>query len=209
MHHQALAFPALSAGLASQDLKADSSAGAKSAAKALLLAQLDIDPSVLQSTLESSDKGIRTSYLKYQSHLQADSTLKQKILDGTWVGRKPTATELIELFVSKSMWHSHYSLFGQVSNYPLLKKWLDNETDAPGDFEVWGYEKLSYNFKDMKDYMRDSMRNTATEVGTSSSLVRDSKKSKGKGKEKEKEKEKKTDKSKKDKKSSSSKKKAK
>lgn len=113
------------------------------------MALLNVDSSVL----ESSDKGLLVSYQKYLACLQADHTLKGMLANGTWVGKKPPTTDVIELFVSKSMWHSHYTLFEQVPNFPVLKSWLDNGPDAPSDFEVWGYEKLSYNFKDLKDYI--------------------------------------------------------
>lgn len=183
------------------DIKAGPATGAsKSAGKTELMALLNVDSSVL----ESSDKGLLVSYQKYLACLQADHTLKGMLANGTWVGKKPPTTDVIELFVSKSMWHSHYTLFEQVPNFPVLKSWLDNGPDAPSDFEVWGYEKLSYNFKDLKDYI-------ATGGGTSS------KKEKGKGKAMDTDKIKKKkegsgskkDKTKKDKKGSGSKKKAK
>ncbi|KAG6912182.1 hypothetical protein DXG01_016675, partial [Tephrocybe rancida] len=124
--------------------------------------------------LESTDRGLRAAYQKYCAFLHAETTLREKLDDNSWVGQKPTNTEIIEIFVSKSMWHSHYSLFGKVSNHPLLIKWLDNDPDKPGDFELWGFEKLSYNFADLREYLKGQAG--ATEKASK------------KGKEKEKEK---------------------
>lgn len=77
------------------------------------------------------------------------------VADGTWTGRKLTSVDLIELFISKSFWHSHVrKYFGKVSNYPLLVDWLDNESqDRPPDLEVQGVEKSSYTFKDLDGYL--------------------------------------------------------
>ncbi|KAG6850353.1 hypothetical protein H0H87_012495, partial [Tephrocybe sp. NHM501043] len=60
--------------------------------------------------------------------------------------------------------------------------WLDNDSDRPSDFELWGFEKLSYNFADLKEYFKGHAG--ATEKGSK------------KGKEKEKEKAQKEKKSK-------------
>jgi hypothetical protein len=81
------------------------------------------------------------------------------VADGSWNGNKLTGADLIQLFVSKSFWHSHYKpLFSKVSNYPDMLKWLDGEKDRLSDEDLWGYKKGSYNFKDLKVYMENTMK---------------------------------------------------
>ena len=77
--------------------------------------------------------------------------------DGSWVGDKVTAVELIELFVSKSFWHSHVKkYFSQVSNHPLMVDWLEHGEDQPSNLDVWGVKKPSYTFKDLKEYLEQA-----------------------------------------------------
>ena len=104
---------------------------------------------------DRSDHSLHTAYQKYKGHLEASQTHDRMVAGGTWTGRKLTSVDLIELFVSKSFWHSHVKkYFGKVSNYPLLVDWLENEPqDRPSDLEVWGVEKSSYTFKDLDGYL--------------------------------------------------------
>ena len=54
--------------------------------------------------------------------------------DGSWTGEKLTAVDLIQLFVSKSFWHSHYKpLFSKVSNSPDMVAWLEGDADRLAD----------------------------------------------------------------------------
>ena len=76
----------------------------------------------------------------------------------SWNRKKLTAVDLIELFVSKSFWHSHIKPnFSKVSNYPLMVKWLENDLEeSVSDLDVWGVEKASYNFKDLHAWLEES-----------------------------------------------------
>jgi hypothetical protein len=71
--------------------------------------------------------------------------------DGTWTLRKPRSDELIEIFVSKGVWHSKYQkLFLAAKDHGLLLKWLENGQNPPSNITVFGDEKNSYSFKDLK-----------------------------------------------------------
>ena len=56
---------------------------------------------------DHSDHGLQISYKKYKAHLEACNTYNQMVSEGSWLGNKLTAVDLVELFVSKSFWHSH------------------------------------------------------------------------------------------------------
>ena len=77
------------------------------------------------------------SYKKYKAHLEACHTYNQMLSDGVWTGNRLTAIDLVELFVSKSFWHSHVKKYcSQVSNHPLMVKGLENGEDKPEDIDV-------------------------------------------------------------------------
>ena len=96
--------------------------------------------------------GLKLNYAKYKACLIAQDTLRQMIKDGTWPDdiKKPSATNVIELFVSKSYWH-HYMTpaFHDIAHYPVLQEWLEDEKDGPADEDVWGTAMLSYTFSDL------------------------------------------------------------
>jgi hypothetical protein len=104
-----------------------------------LLAALAIPPHL---TARDKDQSLHLHYLKYKACLQAQQTLDMRCAEGTWPGKKPTSTEIIELFTSKSMWHSHLKCaFSTINNYPLMLKWLDGGEGSPSDLDVWGWNK--------------------------------------------------------------------
>jgi len=97
--------------------------------------------------------GLKLNYAKYKACLQAQETLTQKIKQGTWPAgiKKPTSTDIITLFVSKTSWHSFMTpAFHDISHYPLLKEWLEDENGGPSDADVWGTEQSSYSFPDLQ-----------------------------------------------------------
>ena len=119
---------------------------------------------------DRDDRGLRVAYEKYKAYLEACRAYEKKVADGSWTGRKLAGVDLIQLFVLKSFWHSHYKpLFSKVSNHPDMIKWLEDEKDKPSDEVLWGYKKGSYQFKDLRDYLEQ----------------KEKKKGKGKGKGKD------------------------
>jgi hypothetical protein len=61
---------------------------------------------------------------------------------------------LIELFVSKSVFYTQYAkIFPRVHAYPKLLEWLKNGDGASTGLEIFGVEKSSYHFKDLRDVL--------------------------------------------------------
>ena len=144
----------------------ETSASGLESFKLEVLSQLGIPTHLADRT----DRGLHVAYEKYKAHLEACHVYERKLADGSWIGSKLTAMDLIQLFVSKSFWHSHYKpLFSKVSDYPDMVKWLEGAKDRLSNGVLWGYEKSSYQFKDLKVYLQQR-----------------EKKGKGKGKVKEK-----------------------
>ena len=106
---------------------------------------------------DHNDRGLLVAYEKYKAYLEACCVYEEKVADGSWTSCKLTGVDLIQLFISKSFWHSHYKpLFSKVSNHPDMIKWLEGERDKPSDEVLWGFKKGSYHFKDLKDYLEQN-----------------------------------------------------
>jgi hypothetical protein len=106
--------------------------------------------------LDQADGGLRHAYEKYKAYLQACKTYGEMVADKSWVGDRLTGLDLIQLFLSKSFFHSHYKkFFSKVSQYTEMVDWLENSGDALSDGELWGEEKGSYNFKDLQKFIEE------------------------------------------------------
>jgi hypothetical protein len=109
--------------------------------------------------LRDSDKierGLHLYYKKYKACLSALSLSESMASAGKWAIRKPSDTEVVELFIGKTMWHDKLKkTFSRVSKYPEMLKWLNEEEDGLPDIDVWGEEKTLFTFKDLKSWLDD------------------------------------------------------
>ena len=100
------------------------------------------------------DVSLQVAYQKYCAYLMACQTLDRMHADKSWRGKKPSKTELVEIFVSKSFFHSHYKrLFSKVAEYPDMVEWLECKGEQGSDVEVWGVEKAIYNYRDLEIWL--------------------------------------------------------
>ena len=98
---------------------------------------------------------LQLAYKKYMAFLVACQTLSDMIKNWTWPIKRPTRTELIELFVSKSFFHSHYQrYFSKVADYPNMIAWLEEEPDSV-DIDVWGVQKDNYSFTELRVWLQN------------------------------------------------------
>ena len=103
-----------------------------------------------------------------------------------WTIKKPARVDLIELFVSKSYFHSHYKIFfPKVTDYPDMVAWLEQQEDQLSDVDVWGIQRINYTFTNLETWLANggTLRVEEEEYMDHKQV----KKSKGKGKGKEKE----------------------
>lgn len=146
-----------------------------------LIALLSISPSLT----ERKEKGIRIAFQKYKAYIEASQTVDRMVTEGNWPGKKPSSTDLIEIFVSKSVWHSHYKpFFSKIPNHPEMVAWLEEEEGHLSDLELWGVQKHTFTFQDLKKYL-DNKEQTTKDKGkkkADSSNKGESSKSKKKGK---------------------------
>jgi hypothetical protein len=63
-------------------------------------------------------------------------------------------TDIIECFVSKTVWHSKYTaFFPRIKLYPELLGWLESRPNARDGMGIFGFEKTAYSFSDLKAVM--------------------------------------------------------
>jgi hypothetical protein len=105
-----------------------------------------------QLTKYVKSPGLKLNYARYKACLTAQGTLGKKLKDGSWPldVKKPTVTEIVELFVSKSYWHKYMTpAFHDISHHPLIMEWLEDLENGPSDIDVWGAVQTSYGFNDL------------------------------------------------------------
>lgn len=130
---------------------------------------------------DRNDRGLHVAYEKYKAYLEACRVYERKVAEGNWTGGKLTGADLIQLFVSKSFWHSHYKpLFSKVSNHPDMIKWLEGDKDRLSDEALWGFEKGSYQFRDLKEYLEKQEKKRGKGKGKEEKSEGSSKKKKDK-----------------------------
>jgi hypothetical protein len=99
---------------------------------------------------------VHLAYTKYQGYLQAHSDMLRMLSDGSWTLKRPSSDELVEVFVSKSVWHANYSkLFPKARGFPAVLKWLEHGHDLPSNMDIFGVEKQSYSFRDLREVLDD------------------------------------------------------
>ena len=133
-------------------------------------------------TVASRDATLQVAYQKYKAFLVACSALDDMVAKKTWPMKRPSRTDLIEIFVGKSFFHSHYRpLFTRVAKYPEMVAWLE-EKQCSVDVDVWGVKKDSYTFSHLSAWLDNGGRWESDDLDEEFKVMK-----KGKGKEKERE----------------------
>ena len=166
-----------------------------------LIALLGIPPRLTGT----GDVSLSLAYQKYRAFLIAFQTYEDMVKTDTWTIARLTKTNIIELFVSKSFFHSHYKrYFPKVAEHEDMMGWLNEDEDRVCDIDVWGIKKNVYTFTDLalwlenggtlevEDQDYDGKKKKATKGKEKrKEKVKVQEKRKDKGKEREHEKEKK------------------
>jgi hypothetical protein len=138
---------------------------------------------------DRSKKGLVWLYKKYKAFNTAIQLMDQLSQQGKWpLPKKASRTEVIEIFVSKSFWHSHVvgNFNSVVGRFPQMVEWLEREEgDLPSDFEVWHLQKSEYGFKELELWIAND--GTLDKVAKAKLEKAKAKKGKGKAKDKGKE----------------------
>ena len=122
-----------------------------------LITALDIDPNLCDE--EAGDKGLLNSYSKWK----AIKAAYKKMQGMSWNGPKPTYGMIIALFVSTSMFYSHYKYFNDAVKHPEMLEWLEGRQNGPSDVDIWGKEKSYYTFSDLIKWVDRAGDGTASD----------------------------------------------
>jgi hypothetical protein len=108
------------------------------------------------------------AYERYKACNKAMQDFNKMKSAGTWPTTcpLPTATDIIEIFISKSMWHQYYvAFFSNISKYPDMVEWLEEDgEDRPSSVDLWGFQKTSYTFADLKKWLKEQKYPLAADV---------------------------------------------
>lgn len=114
----------------------------------------------LDIPLEQTDRSnmnsisLAESYKRYKTIVRAHRKYKELQEDGTWKTSKfpkMRETDIIELCVGKTLWYNHWNvIFPPVASHSVMMNWLEGNSAARSNFEVWGMEKLTYDKKDLR-----------------------------------------------------------
>ena len=103
--------------------------------------------------LARKEVDLRMAYQKYLAVIAAKKRISEMTLAGTWPLETPLQNQIIEIFISKSVWFKHYApFFPKLDRFPQMLKWLEGGDDAPADEATWGHFRTSYSFSDLKHY---------------------------------------------------------
>jgi hypothetical protein len=109
---------------------------------------LEIDDAVATA----SSKSIHIADAKYNACNDAVRLYNTIVAEGRWPKQRVTVTEIRQLFISKTVWHSLYvPCFQDITKYNNMVAWLEETgDDVPDNETLWGFNKQTYLFSDLK-----------------------------------------------------------
>lgn len=117
----------------------------KSPVQELIISTLNI-PIHLTDRSNKAKSDLRMAYAKYVALLAALNSMSGLVTSGTWTHQTVTNDDIIEIFMSKSSYFKNHSkVFTMVDRHPQMKLWLLNADDGPSDYDVWGYQKHTFD----------------------------------------------------------------
>ena len=110
-------------------------------------------PEHLIRTTGNGNTNIFLGYQKYEGYLAATNKYATMVSNGTWRGPAPKPDAIKNIFFSKSMYHSHYKYFAELSNYPDTLLWVQNKPGKPSNIKAWGEDIGTYSMNYMKEWV--------------------------------------------------------
>ena len=116
----------------------------------------------------SQGKSVRIAYAKYKAGNAAVQQYDSIVTGGRWPKQYQTVTvtEIRQLFISKTVWHSLYvPCFQDIMKYEEMVAWLDGTgSDVPDNESLWGYQKATYLCSDLKGWLQDRKKGKGKKV---------------------------------------------
>lgn len=107
-----------------------------------------------------SNKGSRVSletiWKRYTSITKAISIVSSSDWDS---GKKPTDSEIIAIYSSKSVFYDQSKVLQHVRIYPEMIEWLERLDDqADETTSLWGYHKVGYALRDLEKWLEQKQK---------------------------------------------------
>ena len=119
------------------------------------------------------DADLHLAYQRWKANQAALNLLAERVANGTWPGARPTEQQVYECFISKSTWFLYYRKnFLNIAEYPEMVLWLDKDPGALSNFDLWGFEKATYYFKDLVQYLERAERKVTKKPIAESSAMK-------------------------------------
>ena len=107
-----------------------------------------------------SNKGacvsLETNWKRYITVVKAIS----KVGNIDWEsGKRPTDSEVIVIYTSKSVFYDQSKVFQHVRLYPEMVEWLErSESDEKKTTRLWGFNKATYTLKDLEMWVVEQQK---------------------------------------------------
>lgn len=138
---------------------------------------------------------LRNTYAKYKALINASKPMQGLQSNQDWADHLdehgvehwiPVFVDLVNVFIAKSQFYSSWkALFSRAQNYSQMKSWLDANSDAESDSEVWAETKDAdlYTITDLAEWLKrkDAVKGkrpavTGSSAGKKSVVKQDKKK---------------------------------
>lgn len=120
----------------------------------------NIDDTLIWNKNESPS--LKMAFCKYQAYISLCAKFSTFVWPDEFKSRglkKPSPTELINIFTSTTNYHEYYKKnFSKVIDGQHLDMidWLSDKDDALSDQEMWDFSAASYNFEYLKKWLGEN-----------------------------------------------------
>jgi hypothetical protein len=120
----------------------------------------------ISTELHSLAPTLRNTYMKYKTLINASKPMQGLRTSQEWTDHLdehglehwvPIFVDLVNVFIAKSQFYSSWkAVFTRAQNYPQMKSWLDANSDADSDSEVWAETKdpEHYTIGDLAEWLK-------------------------------------------------------
>jgi hypothetical protein len=119
-----------------------------------IISVLDMDQSII------NNKGTRVSLEIIWKRYTAITKAISMVSGSDWEsGRKPTDSEIIAIYSSKSVYYDQSKVLQHVRLFPTMIEWLERlEDDVDETTSLWGYHKGAYALRDLEKWLEQKQK---------------------------------------------------
>jgi hypothetical protein len=132
----------------------------KSSARQLeIMSVLDMDQSLISK--KGSRVSLETIWKRYTSITKAISMVSSSDWDS---GKKPTDSEIITIYNSKSVFYDQSKVLQHLPVYPEMIDWLERLEDQVDETtSLWGYYKVGYTLRDLEKWLEQKQKESRSD----------------------------------------------